>query len=59
MSTRLQGSELNYPSVDKQDFVIHKEIKQFRPYIVKNHTKFIIPRLEVTSLFIQKELGER
>jgi hypothetical protein len=43
MSTGLQGVELNYPLVDKQDFVVHKSIKQFRPYILKNHTKVIIP----------------
>jgi hypothetical protein len=27
MSTGLQGVELNYPLVDKQDFVVHKAIK--------------------------------
>jgi hypothetical protein len=43
MSTRLQGDELNYPLVDKKDFSIHKAIKQFRPYILKNHTNVIVP----------------
>jgi hypothetical protein len=27
MSTGLQGVELNYPSVDKKYFVVHKAIK--------------------------------
>jgi hypothetical protein len=59
MSTGLQGVELNYPLVDKQAFVVHKAIKQFRPYILKNHTKVIVPHPEVRSMFVQKELGER
>jgi len=59
MSTGLQGVELNYPPVDKQDFVVHKYIKQFRPYILKNHTKVIVPHPDVRSLFVQRELGER
>jgi hypothetical protein len=59
MSTGLQGVELNYPPVDKQDFVVHKAIKQVQPYILKNHTKVIVPHPEVRSLFVQRELGER
>jgi hypothetical protein len=30
MSIGLQGVELNYPPVDKKDFVVHKSIKQFQ-----------------------------
>jgi hypothetical protein len=59
MSTRLKGVELNYPLVEKKDFVVHKAIKQFRPYILNSHTKFIVSHLEVRSLFVQMELGER
>jgi hypothetical protein len=58
MRTGLQGVGLNYPSVDKQVFVFHKIIKQFILYILKNHTKFVVPHLEVKSLFVQRELGE-
>ena len=43
MSTGLQGVELNYPAVDKQDFVVFKVVKQFKPFILKNHTKLIVP----------------
>jgi hypothetical protein len=59
MSTGLQGAELNYPLVDKQDFAVHKSIKQFRTYILKYHTKVIVPHPKVISLSIQRELGER
>ena len=59
MSTGLQGDELNYPAVDKKAYAIFKVVKQFRPYILKNRTKVIVPHLVVRSLFVQKELGER
>jgi hypothetical protein len=52
MSSGLQGVELNYPLVDKQAFAIHKAMKQFKPYIFKNHTKLIVPHLEVRYLFV-------
>ena len=50
---------MNYPAVDKQAYAVFKAIKQFRPYILKNQKKVIIPHLAVRSLFVQKELGER
>ena len=59
MSTGLQGDELNYHVVDKQAYTIFKEVKQFRPYILKNRTKDIVPHPASRSLFVQKELGER
>jgi hypothetical protein len=59
MSTGLQGVELNYPPMDKKPFFFHKEIKKFRPHILMNHTKVIIPHPEVKSLFIQRDMGER
>ena len=34
-------------------------MKQFRPNILKNRTKVIVPHLTVRYLFVQKELGER
>ena len=45
--------------MNKQAYVVFKAIKQFRPYILKNWTKIIVPHLTVRSLFVQKELGER
>ena len=59
MSTSLQGDELNYLAMDKQAYVVFKAVKQFRPYILKNQMKVIIPHPTVRSLFVHKELGER
>ena len=59
MSTGLQGAELNYPVVDKQAYVVFKAVKKFRPYILMNCTKVIVPHPAVQYLFVQKELGER
>ena len=58
MSTGLQGAELNYPSIEKQAYSVFKTVKQFKPYILKNRTKVIVPYPAVRSLLIQKELGE-
>ena len=58
MSTGLQGAELNYLVVDKQAHVVFKAMKQFRPYILKNITKVVVPHPAVRTLFIQKELGD-
>ena len=59
MSTGLKGVELNYPTIDKQAYIVFKAVKQYRPYILKNRTKFIVPHMDVRPLFIQKELGEQ
>jgi len=37
MSARMQGPELNYPTIDKQAYAVYKEVKHFRPYLLKNH----------------------
>ena len=59
MSTGLQGVELNYPAIDKQAYAIFKAVKQFRPYILKNGTRVIVPHPSFRTLFVQRELGER
>ena len=51
MSTGLQRAELNYPAIDKQAYVVFKAVKQFKPYILKNRTKVILPYPAVRSLF--------
>ena len=50
---------MNYPTVDKQAYIVFKAVKQFRPYILKNRTKVIVLYPDVRSLLVQKELGER
>ena len=59
MRTGLQGDELSYPTVEKQAYEVFKVVKQFRPYILKNRTKVIVPYLAVKFLFVQTELGEQ
>ena len=54
MSTGLEGAELNYPAVDKQAYAVFKAVKQFRPYILKNHTKVIVPHPAVRSLLYKR-----
>jgi hypothetical protein len=39
--------------------VVYKVVKHFRSYILKNHTKVIVPHPVVRSLYTQQELGER
>ena len=58
MSTVLQGVELNYPMADKKAYIVFKVVNKFRPYILKNRTKVIVPHPVVQSLFVQKELGK-
>jgi hypothetical protein len=59
MSTSLQGAELNYPTIEKHAYALYKSVKHFRSYILKNHTKVIVPNPTVRSLFTQHEMGER
>jgi hypothetical protein len=43
MSTKLQGDELNYLAIDKLAYAVYKAINHFKYYILKNHTKVIVP----------------
>lgn len=58
MSTGLQGDELKYPSIDNQAFAVFKDVKHFRLYLFRSHTKIIIPHSTVKALLILKELGD-
>ena len=55
MSMGLQGVELNYPSIDKQYFLVFKYVNHFQPYLLRSHTKVIVPHMDVRYLLIQKE----
>jgi hypothetical protein len=59
MSSGLQGGRLNYPEVDKQAYVVFKEVKHFRPYLLKSKTKVVVPYSVVRNLLVQKDLGEK
>eukprot|EP00253_Pinus_taeda_P013897 PITA_13897 len=58
-SSNLQGAELNYSEVEKQAFAVYKAIKHYRPFLLKAHTKVIVPFSSVRKLLIQRELGEK
>lgn len=58
-SSNLQGAELNYSNVEKQAYAIFKAIKHFRPFLLKTHTKIIVPFLVVINLLVQKDVGEK
>lgn len=59
MSQELQGSELKYQDVEKQYFLVSKELKHFRPDLLKVRKKVIFHHLMVRSLLVQKDTGER
>eukprot|EP00253_Pinus_taeda_P028458 PITA_28458 len=56
-SSNFQGAELNYSEVEKQDFAVYKAIKHYRPFLLKAHTKVIVPFSALRQLLIQRELG--
>jgi hypothetical protein len=58
-SSNLQGAELNYSEVEKQAFAVYKAIKHYRPFLLKAHTKVIVPFSAVRQLLVQRELGEK
>ena len=52
MSTGLQGAELKYPTIEKQAFAVFKVVKHFRLYLLRSHTKIIVPHSMVRALLI-------
>eukprot|EP00253_Pinus_taeda_P022666 PITA_22666 len=58
-SSNLQGAKLNYSDVEKQAYAIFKAIKHFRPFLLKTHTKIIVPFPAVRNLLVQKDVGEK
>ena len=58
-SSNLQEAELNYSDVEKKAFAVFKSIKHSRPFLLKTHTKIIVPFSAVRQLLIQKEVGEK
>jgi len=59
MSSTFKGTELNYPVVYRQAYVVFKAVKHFWSYLLKSRTKVIVPYPAVRSLLVQKELGEK
>lgn len=59
MSSSMQVPELNYPTMDKQVYVVYKVVKLLRQYLLKIHCIVFVPHLAVGSLLVQQVLGER
>ena len=59
MRIGLQGVDLKYLAIDKQSFVVFKVVKHFHPYLLRSHTKIIVPHSVVRALLIQKEPRDR
>jgi hypothetical protein len=59
MSSDFKGEELNYLAVYQQAYVVFKEVKHFRSYLLKSRTKVVVPYLAIRNLLVQKELGEK
>lgn len=58
-SSTFQGAELNYLQVEKQAFTLFKSVNNFRPFLLKTHTKIIVPFSTMRQLLIQREVGEK
>lgn len=58
-SSNLQGAELNYSDIEKQAYVVSKVIKHVRPFLLKTHTKIIVPFPAVRNLLVPKDMGEK
>ena len=50
---------MKYLAIDKQAFAVFKAIKHLFPYLLRSHTKVIVPHTAVRALLIQKEPGDR
>ena len=57
MSSSLQGVELKYLDIDKQAYAVYKDVKHFKPCILKSHTKVVVSHPLVRSVLVQKEVG--
>ena len=48
-----------YPYCFSRSKAIFKVVKHFHPYLLRSHTKVIVPHTPVRALLIQKEPGDR
>jgi len=45
--------------MEKQAYAVFKAVKYFRPFLLKTHTKIIVPFPAVRNLLVQKYVGEK
>ena len=50
---------MKYLAIDKQAFAVFKVVKHFRPYLLRSHTKVIVPHIVARALLTQKEPGDQ
>jgi len=55
----LKRVKLNYSVVDKQAFAIFKTLKHSGTFLLKTHTKILVPYPAVRQLLIQREVGKK
>eukprot|EP00253_Pinus_taeda_P032841 PITA_32841 len=53
------GFIVSKSDVEKQAYAVFKAIKYFKPFLLKTHTKVIVPFPAVRNLLIQKDVGEK
>lgn len=58
MSTSIQGPKYNYFVIYMQAYAIYKAMKQFRPYLLKDHSIVFVPHPTICTLLVQQGLGE-
>eukprot|EP00253_Pinus_taeda_P029568 PITA_29568 len=56
---KLLGFIVSKSDIEKQAYAVFKAIKYFRPFLLKAHTKVIVPFPAVRNLLIQKDVGEK
>eukprot|EP00253_Pinus_taeda_P004051 PITA_04051 len=58
-ATFQRAMDIAFKDVEKQAYAVFKEIKYFRPFLLKTHTKIIVPFPTVRNLLAQKDVGEK
>lgn len=54
-----QGEELKHFDIENQAYDVFKTIKHFRHFLMKSHTKVVVPFSSVQNLLVQKDLVEK
>eukprot|EP00253_Pinus_taeda_P019263 PITA_19263 len=58
-ATFQRAMDIAFKDIEKQAYAVFKAIKYFRPFLLKTHTKVIVPFPAVRNLLIQKDVGEK
>eukprot|EP00253_Pinus_taeda_P021208 PITA_21208 len=58
-ATFQRAMDIAFKDVEKQAYAVFKAIKYFRHFLLKTHTKVIVPFPAVRNLLVQKDVGEK